>query len=104
MICPICCSCNSHSKRISTPLNYSPAPNSVLCPICNDVIDTEYRKDKNRCDICFCCCIPCGSSDPYIACKRCGNSLGNVESFRCKSCDVATSYKSKFCPKCGARK
>lgn len=104
MICPIVCGCPVRSKRISTPDSYSPPSPNVLCPVCNDIVDTEYRKDKTRCEICFCCCIPCGSSDPYLACSRCGHPLGTIESHRCKQCGIATTYNSRYCPKCGTRK
>ncbi|ELA41956.1 uncharacterized protein VICG_00973 [Vittaforma corneae ATCC 50505] len=105
MVCvPVICSCVSNPRTVSIPEHYSDPARNVLCPRCNAINDTVYKVDRKRCYICFCCCIPCGHSNPYLACSRCGHNIGNIEIIRCRKCGVGTSCRSNFCPNCGERK
>ncbi|KAI5148457.1 hypothetical protein ENBRE01_0338 [Enteropsectra breve] len=104
MVIPLICNSATNTKRVPTPDHYSTPPGNVICPNCNTQTDTEYKRDYHRCDICFCCCIPCGSSNAYLACTGCGLQVSTTEIFRCSSCKTATTFNSRFCPKCGSRK
>ncbi|KAM0680459.1 hypothetical protein GINT2_001519 [Glugoides intestinalis] len=105
MVCiPIVCSCPSVPKTVHTPSNYQDPPKNVLCPRCNTVNDTCYKVNKVRCEICFCCCIPCGKSNPYLACSRCNNCIGNIELYRCTRCHIGTTAKTRYCYNCGELK
>ncbi|ORD98006.1 hypothetical protein A0H76_2428 [Hepatospora eriocheir] len=104
MIIPCICSERTFSQPIEDPIGFSEAPKNIMCPRCHKIGESRYRKEVYRCDICFICCLPCGSSPPYIACYNCGQNLGGLQQHRCHSCDVITTYKSRHCPNCGQRK
>lgn len=104
MFLPIFCGISSEPRTITRPPNVPEPPKSVICPRCNTINSTVYKLDKRRCDICFCCCIPCGNSSPYVACSRCGHNLGGGTFSNCRKCDVGTVCKTAYCPNCGEKK
>lgn len=105
MVCvPLLCSFSSTPSNIDPPESYPDPPQNVLCPRCNSLNDTVYKKDSKACNICFCCCLPCGSGNPYLACSRCGHNIGNIEIHRCRKCAVGTVCATDFCVNCGEKK
>lgn len=104
MILPLVCSTVSDPVTIPTPPGREAPPSKVLCPTCNGITSSEFRKNHNRCEICFCLCLPCGSSYPYIACTSCHSNLSGNEVHNCSSCGVATTAIVDYCPNCGSRK
>ena len=98
---PICCEYLSDPKAASKPENFAEPPSNILCPRCNCVSNTTYKKDAKRCKLCMCCSAPCGSSSAYLACSTCGFNLGNPRVSKCEHCNIATIIDTKFCSCCG---
>ncbi len=104
MFIPLICSERVYTKTIPTPEGQPEAPSNIICPHCNEAVEGEYINDVYRCDICFICCVPCGSSLPYVACKKCQLALGRVQQHKCKNCEVDVTYQSTYCCNCGVKK
>ncbi|KHN70583.1 hypothetical protein CWI42_012390 [Ordospora colligata] len=103
-LCFLIVGCRTKSKKIDKPEGYPAAPKRIICSHCGNMADSEYRRYSYRCHLCFIPCLPCGRSDPYLACVACGRDLGNIGDHRCTNCDVATTYETNNCPNCGASK
>lgn len=104
MILPIVCNSESDPTTVATPHGFNKPPSRIICQTCSGISESEYRKDKKRCRICFILPIPCGTSYPYLACKGCGSALSGNQISECDSCHVSTTAKCEFCPNCGNRK
>lgn len=100
---PILCNTVAIPKSVPTPEGSPEPPKNLLCPRCNAVSSTTYRKDLNRCDICFICAIPCKSGAPYLSCKSCGYNLGSSRIYCCSKCGIKSISKSNFCSSCGQK-
>lgn len=100
-----CClifGCTNINATIDKPEEYPNPPDKILCPCCGEIEAAVYKKTFRSCGICFIPCCPCGSSDPYLACKKCNFPLGGLTTEKCNSCGVSTTYNSDYCPNCGS--
>ena len=101
---PLFCESISKPKTTSKPENFSEPPSNVLCPRCNSISNTVYKKDENSCKLCLCCSCPCGTSPAYLSCGTCGFNLGNPRVSVCEHCKIATIIDTEFCSCCGSKK
>ncbi|KAI5172815.1 hypothetical protein PAEPH01_1811 [Pancytospora epiphaga] len=104
MVLPIVC-CPAHELApTQQPSGYMKPPKTLICPSCSEKMTPQYVRDKTKCLVCFILPIPCGSSDPRIACSKCYEMLPNNNPSLCSSCNVATAVNCKYCPECGESK
>jgi hypothetical protein len=106
MVCyciPITCSYSTNDEAVPESANYPDLPKDVICPRCGILSQTEYKKEKYSCTLCFCCTCPCGTGRPYVACSRCGYNYSGSDIRRCENCHVGSTFQSLFCPNCGQR-
>lgn len=102
--CFLIVGCRTKPKKIDRPEGFPNPPAKVLCPRCGNIADSEYKRYKYRCHLCFIPCLPCGGSDPFLACTVCGHDLGVIGDYKCHSCEVTTTFECRNCPNCGASK
>ena len=99
---PLCCEYLTVADSADSPSTGLKPPENIICPRCNCITDSCYKKDNRKCEICFLCLIPCGSGQTYLVCKSCGCNLGNPNLNRCKKCHVGSIVYTKYCMNCGS--
>lgn len=102
MIClPIFGEFISSPTIVDTPEGRPAPPKNLLCPGCNTISNTNYRKYSRQWRFCIFLNVCCQNSSIYLACGNCGYNLGSSRIHSCQKCGIKSIAASSFCLNCG---